>query len=129
MMADIAMQCAMDFAETAARFGHCPDTEDLWMDVAREKYLERRRIAAQARRTTARIQKQRWETRTCPCCKTTFRVLAHGSRGRPRVFCCCLCRERFKKRLSRRQKRAIAVRTKRCVMSPKMRVLKCSGDV
>ena len=97
-MRDLAMQCAMDLAETALMYGQFPDAELLYFEHSCGKRLERRRLAAKDARDATRLRRQCSETRTCPCCGGEFRVMAHGGRGRLREYCGARCRNTAKMR-------------------------------
>jgi len=91
-MRDLAMQCAIDMAETAIQFGCFPDAALLYADDIRFRYMERRKLAAQESRIIVRLRRQHSEERTCPFCGMAFRVVVHARRGRVRVFCSDSCR-------------------------------------
>jgi len=62
-MRGLALECAIDLAETALLLGRFPDAEDLRLDYLARQRREQRRIAAQDARLIARIRRQRKEAR------------------------------------------------------------------
>jgi len=98
---ELALQCAMEFADQAALFGGYPDATDLFLEMRRSAYLEHLRTYRKERRLMLRLERQHKESRMCCFCGRVFVVVVPTFDGCVPKYCGATCRDRMKRWLKR----------------------------